>query len=74
MLEQNMFQTDSAQVHLLITAGFPSKKKNPFNYKQMSFNFRNVSYFYNATRIWPEENWPPTEPGFSKGFFLHSVT
>ena len=22
----------------------------------------------------PEENWPPTEPGFSQGFFVHSAT
>ncbi len=24
--------------------------------------------------VWSEENCPPTEPGFSQGFFLHSVT
>jgi len=44
---------------------------------QILLMFRS-NLFCNATRItlflhWPEENWPPTEPGFSQGFFIQSV-
>ncbi len=27
---------------------------------------------FNCWVVWPEEKWPPTEPGFSQGFFLRS--
>ncbi len=52
--------------HLDIHRG---KTPEPVDHLHSDFAAVGTNYWF----VWPEGNWPPTEPGFSK-VFLHSVT
>ncbi len=55
---------------------WPRRPSGQDHGNQMS-PLHNLTFLQHGTNcwfVWPEENWPPTESGFSQGFFLHSVT